>query len=237
MRRRISASMRAVHSEGVSRQQISASARGKAKTCALCGEAGHNKRTCPLNATSQVGCPNNISGAVEKPPHPVEVKVVECLLPLHVDSVRQFLRASGDPEGFGPLYWQTTDDRLTYSQTAGIKGRKSVEQGLMCIFSSTPDHSQPKWVYPAGLKDLAAVAGASCLLRSPLQVYQLHRVFRLLCSPLQVFQSNCMCPGIFKAGEGYSVCAARGRACLQGCYMGRQQWVLARAGVGRQQGE
>ncbi len=53
-RRRISASMRAVHSEGVTRQHISASARGKAKTCALCGEAGHNKRTCPLNPSAEV---------------------------------------------------------------------------------------------------------------------------------------------------------------------------------------
>lgn len=84
---------------------------------------------------------------------------------------------------------------------------------------------------------LAAAAGATCLLRSPLQIYQLHRMICLLCSPLQGFRSNCMCSGIFKAGEGDSLCAARGRAGVQGRYMGRQQRVLARAGVGRQQGE
>lgn len=47
--------MRAVHQMGVTRQQISETSRGRAKTCALCGEAGHNKRTCPQNSAAQVG--------------------------------------------------------------------------------------------------------------------------------------------------------------------------------------
>lgn len=58
-RRRIAESLKRVNRDQEARQARSDSTTGVPKTCALCGQPGHNKRTCPQSPEAQARSPCN----------------------------------------------------------------------------------------------------------------------------------------------------------------------------------